>query len=229
MITRWMTRWPRSFLLTTNIDELHLQAGVPDDRVRQRYGSLWELQCLKPCRQGAWRDRRVPLVTLDEATMVASGFPTCPSCGGGARPRTQMAHDEQLIDDVAGSARHESFLIGGEPEVVVVVGTSLWFSWPEHVDPKPRVISINPDAERHTTYGDDVIALTAPASDALIAIDGAVRLLAGPWGESAQSAGPGETRIERPRSPAISASRGACAQRLPWPLAPPPAPYDRRR
>jgi NAD-dependent SIR2 family protein deacetylase len=177
VITRWLSRWPRSFLLTTNIDELHLRAGARDDGVRQRYGSMWQLQCLKPCRQEVWTDRRVPLVALDEATLVASDLPACPFCGGGARPRTQMAHDDAFIDDAAASARHEAFLAEGEPEVVVVVGTTLWLSWPEHVHPRPRVISINPDPERHAPYGDDVIGLTARASDALVAIDGAVRLL----------------------------------------------------
>jgi NAD-dependent SIR2 family protein deacetylase len=179
VVTRWIrTLGDRGFVLTTNIDDLHLRAGLPRHQLWRRYGSLFELQCLEQsqprCRDRWWRDERVPLCDLDD-DLRAETRPACPFCGGPARPRTQMALDEGFLEDEPAATRYDAWRADGEPDALVVIGTTLWFSWPDGV-PQPRIISINVDESQHAHY-DDVIAITAPASDALVAIDGLRRLL----------------------------------------------------
>ncbi|MGE3957459.1 MAG: NAD-dependent deacetylase [Vicinamibacterales bacterium] len=64
-------------VVTQNVDDLHLRAGTK--ALVRLHGSIFELRCWNGC-PGAphgWRDERVPLPKLP---------PTCPRCGGLARP-----------------------------------------------------------------------------------------------------------------------------------------------
>ena len=76
VLARWSQRTGTT-LITQNVDDLHLRAGSRD--LVRLHGSLWELRCADACERGArpWRDERVPLPEL---------IPTCPHCGGYARP-----------------------------------------------------------------------------------------------------------------------------------------------
>ena len=139
-----------------------------------RYGSLWELQCVANCTPTWWRDDRRETTAIDPETMRAEDVPTCPFCTGPARPRAQLDHDPHFVQDAAGAARYEAF-IAERPDVYLVIGTTLWFSWPD--GPQPKVIHVNPNPETHLRY-DDPIALTMGAEDALLGIDLALRRLA---------------------------------------------------
>jgi NAD-dependent deacetylase len=74
-----IARWSRAFdcctVITQNVDDLHLQAGTMN--LIRVHGSLWELSCWQDCGAPAWRDEAVPLTALP---------PSCPACGGLARP-----------------------------------------------------------------------------------------------------------------------------------------------
>ena len=73
VLARWTER-DRLTLITQNVDGLHERAGA---RVLRFHGSIWELRCWNDCGAAAWDDRRAPLPSLP---------PSCPSCGGIARP-----------------------------------------------------------------------------------------------------------------------------------------------
>ncbi len=159
----------RSFLLTSNIDGLHVRSGVDKHRMWERYGCIWNLSCLARCTDEIWREERVPLFEVDPQTLRSADIPKCPVCGGPARPATQLDHDPGLIKDPIGAARYQSFL-DRKPDVYVVIGTTLWFSWPESVQERPTVIHINPSEETHQRY-DDALAITMGAKDALIGME----------------------------------------------------------
>lgn len=75
VIARWSTSFERCTVITQNVDDLHVQAGTAN--LLRVHGSLWELSCWRRCGAPPWRDESVPLKTMP---------PSCPECGGLARP-----------------------------------------------------------------------------------------------------------------------------------------------
>jgi NAD-dependent deacetylase len=77
VIAAWSRRWPATHVVTQNVDDLHRAAGTRD--LVRLHGSIWELSCWRACQGPGhrWRDERVPLPVLP---------PSCPACGGHARP-----------------------------------------------------------------------------------------------------------------------------------------------
>ena len=179
VLTRWMkSGFTRkngvvpSFVLTTNIDNLHKKAGVEHAQIYERYGNLWEFQCLNPqvdslCAQHAWHINQREVCKLDQDTLTTSHHPTCLFCDGPTRPRIQMSHDEDYIADEVGWRRYQMFM--QDVDVCIVIGTCLWLSWPEGVH-QPKVIHINLDENTHKNYHDP-IAITLGAQQALTGID----------------------------------------------------------
>lgn len=99
-------------IVTQNVDDLHLRAGTRD--LIRLHGSLWELKCFDGCTGGSrpWRDERVPL---------PAGVPSCPHCGGPARPAVVWFGESLDRSDVmraAEAARCELFLTIGTSAVV---------------------------------------------------------------------------------------------------------------
>jgi NAD-dependent deacetylase len=75
VIARWSRGFARCTVITQNVDDLHVQAGTAN--LIRVHGSLWELSCWQGCGTPPWRDEAVPLTPLP---------PSCPACGGLARP-----------------------------------------------------------------------------------------------------------------------------------------------
>jgi len=176
VVTRWLRDvWPESsFLLTTNVDGYHRRSGVDEHRMWERYGNIWELMCVTPCSDEWWPEPRAPLFDIDPATMRAVDIPRCPFCGAAARPRTHLAHGE-FLSKGAGAKRYERF-IDTQVDVYVVIGTTLWFSWPDEITDRPAIIHINPSAATHDRY-DEPHAITMGARDALLGLDFMLRRL----------------------------------------------------
>ncbi|MCE7009217.1 NAD-dependent protein deacetylase [Kibdelosporangium philippinense] len=95
-------------VFTSNVDGHFQKAGFPDDHVAEVHGSINHLQCFDHCGQPVWPAG--PDVAIDEDTMRAVGaLPTCPGCGGLARPNILMFGDwdwegersEQVLADVS--------------------------------------------------------------------------------------------------------------------------------
>jgi NAD-dependent SIR2 family protein deacetylase len=175
VIHRWMaSRFPQSFIHTTNTDGYHLRAGAPTDRVREVHGSMWRLQCLRPCAPRFWRDEQVPLCDLDEAAMEASGFPTCPDCGGVARPHILMFGDPDYVGHRDQDLHWRTF--SQLPvEVALLIGSSGAVPANDVIAMQlqtrgTRVITINPDPAAGGMLRQDV-AIVAGAQAALAEID----------------------------------------------------------
>ncbi|MFZ6872043.1 SIR2 family NAD-dependent protein deacylase [Undibacterium sp. Di27W] len=78
---------------TSNVDGHFQQAGMQDTQVHECHGSIHYLQCLLPCRDSIWQaDQFSPQV--DEVNcQLLNALPTCPHCGGMARPNILMFDD----------------------------------------------------------------------------------------------------------------------------------------
>jgi NAD-dependent SIR2 family protein deacetylase len=81
-----------AFVFTSNVDGQFQKAGFPDYRLCEIHGSIHHLQCLKGC-PGIWPAEGFNPVVDTEACRLLSELPTCPLCGGLARPNILMFSD----------------------------------------------------------------------------------------------------------------------------------------
>ena len=90
VLARWSRRDGHT-LIIQNVDDLHVRAGTRD--LVRLHGSLWEMTCFNGCERGtrSWRDERVPLPEMP---------PSCPHCGGSARPAVVWFGDSLDSADV---------------------------------------------------------------------------------------------------------------------------------
>ena len=96
------------FIFTSNVDGHFQKAGFDAARVVECHGSIHHLQCASPCSDEIW-DAADLEIEVDEATFQAtSPLPSCPFCGGLARPNILMFSDGQWIWDRT-QAQHNSF------------------------------------------------------------------------------------------------------------------------
>lgn len=109
-LARWQARFPQFTLITQNVDGLHERAGSTD--VLRYHGSIWRMECAARCpgAQGGWEDLRAPLPELP---------PTCPACGGLARPGV-VWFGEPIPPGVARAALRAAT----DCDVFLAVGTS---------------------------------------------------------------------------------------------------------
>ncbi|MGE3508790.1 MAG: NAD-dependent deacetylase [Vicinamibacterales bacterium] len=145
-------------VITQNVDDLHLKAGTRD--LIRLHGSLWELSCWTGC-PGApkrWRDERIPL---------PESLPSCPACGGIARPAVVWfgeALDPDDLDRAIAAAACDVFIAAGTSAIV--------FPAAGLIDQARRegafTIDINPDTTPASARVDCVI--TCGAEDALPAL-----------------------------------------------------------
>jgi NAD-dependent SIR2 family protein deacetylase len=99
LLRRWGDGKPGGlFAYTSNVDGQFQKAGY-GDRVVECHGSLHHLQCSGGCAGGIWSAEGVE-VRVDEASFRASApLPSCPHCGGVARPNVLMFGDWGWIGD----------------------------------------------------------------------------------------------------------------------------------
>ena len=86
------------WVFTSNVDGQFQQAGFPTDRICEVHGSIHHLQCTDECRGAIWlADTFQPLVDED-ACRLRNDLPTCPHCGGLARPNILMFGDWSWVE-----------------------------------------------------------------------------------------------------------------------------------
>ena len=97
-LLRWATRKPAgAFVFTSNVDGQFQRAGFAERAVCEVHGSIHHLQCLRPCSDAIWpADAFAPQV--DRATgRLLNDPPSCPHCGGHARPNVLMFGDGDWV------------------------------------------------------------------------------------------------------------------------------------
>ncbi|MET0134766.1 MAG: Sir2 family NAD-dependent protein deacetylase, partial [Kibdelosporangium sp.] len=79
-------------VFTSNVDGQFQRAGFAGEHVAEVHGSIHHLQCFTHCGQQVWAAGAD--VEVDPDTMRAVGeLPSCPGCGGLARPNILMFGD----------------------------------------------------------------------------------------------------------------------------------------
>lgn len=94
LLRQWGERMRRGyFVFTSNVDGQFQKAGIGADQIYEVHGSLAHGQCLNDCGVGLFSIENCK-VQIDETTMRAHvPLPTCPACGGLARPNVLMFGD----------------------------------------------------------------------------------------------------------------------------------------
>ena len=162
ILAKWSAR-PGFTLITQNVDGLHETAGTRN--VIRFHGSIWELRCASDCGQPPWENRTTPLATLP---------PTCPGCGGLARPGVvwfgETIDPEILERSSEAAAAAEIFLSVGTSSLVYPAAGLL------NVARRNGAFAaeINPGATGAS--GNVDLAIAAPAEDALPMLDVRIRM-----------------------------------------------------
>ncbi len=110
VIARWSRSFDRCTVITQNVDDLHVKAGTSN--LLRVHGSLWELSCWQNCGTPPWRDEAVPLTSVP---------PSCPGCGGLARPAVVWFGEslpERELAAAAESCQCDVFLTVGTSAIV---------------------------------------------------------------------------------------------------------------
>lgn len=94
ILRRWAARCRNgAFVYTSNVDGHFQSAGFDEKQIYEVHGSLGWLQCLAECGAPLFDSKGV-MIEIDESTMRAGGIlPSCPQCGGLARPNVLMFGD----------------------------------------------------------------------------------------------------------------------------------------
>jgi NAD-dependent SIR2 family protein deacetylase len=90
-----------AFVFTSNVDGQFQKAGFSEKQIIECHGSVHWLQCISPaCNGNIWRaDSFRPQIDESRCRLINSP-PTCPNCGGVARPNILMFNDWDWIDDM---------------------------------------------------------------------------------------------------------------------------------
>lgn len=182
VLVRWLDDAPEGgFVVTSNVDGHFHEVGIDPEAIWEVHGTLRYDQCLDDCGQepfGAGPD-----VDVDRTTMRAVGpLPSCPACGGLARPNVLMFGDggfDGVLCD-AQQRRFETFLhdIGGGRLVVVELGAGTALPTIRRIGEQLQarygatLVRVNP-REAHGPPG--TVSVATGAEDALLAIDGALQ------------------------------------------------------
>jgi NAD-dependent SIR2 family protein deacetylase len=98
----WARRKPKgAFVFTSNVDGHFQKAGFDADRVVERHGTIETAQCATPCHEGLFPAPAA--VEIDARFRALPPLPTCPRCGGLARPNILMFSDDAWIESRTGA------------------------------------------------------------------------------------------------------------------------------
>ncbi len=139
-VTVLSARADEFFLLTQNVDDLHVRADwdgyrVPPDQLVRIHGDIF----LTTCERGDF--------ARQESADDAAGVPRCPTCDARLRPGV-VWFGESL--DPREVARVDTYVRAKPCDVVIVVGTTVAFDYIVHWTRlargrRGRLIEINPD------------------------------------------------------------------------------------
>jgi NAD-dependent SIR2 family protein deacetylase len=114
-------------VFTSNVDGQFQRAGFHTHAIHECHGSIHHLQCLEPCCNAIWpASDFVP--QIDEANcQLINEPPTCPACGGYARPNILMFSDWGWIDErsSAQDQRLAEWLAKVQRPVVIELGAGV--------------------------------------------------------------------------------------------------------
>ncbi|HEX5341055.1 MAG TPA: Sir2 family NAD-dependent protein deacetylase [Duganella sp.] len=178
LLKKWGERMAHGHaVFTSNVDGHFQAAGFDAQRIYECHGSIHHLQCLEPCSSHIWSaDGYTPQVD-NEACRLLNEPPTCPHCGGLARPNILMFGDWGWNEQRAAAqeARLQRLLSKAERPLVVELGAGTaipsvrYFGQSVISHHNGRMVRINPREPQVASPSD--VGLAAGALEALSAID----------------------------------------------------------
>jgi NAD-dependent SIR2 family protein deacetylase len=153
-ILRWIgERMPQGyFVYTSNVDGQFQAADFAAERIQECHGSIHYLQCASPCCQSIWpADSFLPEVD-ESLCRLTNALPTCPQCGGLARPNIVMFNDHNWLDQRTTEQGHalNRWLATVKKPLVIELGAGIKIATVRYFSEQhaQRLIRINPtDAE----------------------------------------------------------------------------------
>lgn len=188
ILAKWAKRIPLGArVFTSNVDGQFQKAGFTEDQIHECHGSIHHLQCMKKCGSGIWSaDGFEP--DVDEASCrLLNAPPTCPHCGGLARPNIALFGDWNWLDARSEAQRRSetawlASVAGPHGNLVVIelgAGTAVpsvrHFSHNISLEYGARIIRINPREAQVPSSND--VGIAAGSLKALQKIDTALDLV----------------------------------------------------
>ncbi len=124
ILRRWADHAPAgAFVFTSNVDGQFQMAGFDEAHVAECHGSIRHLQCSVPCRHEIWPGHDLDVAVDETSFRAAQPLPTCPHCGGLARPNVLMFNDWHWISErtAAQETRLEAWLDRARGSRLVIV------------------------------------------------------------------------------------------------------------
>ena len=185
ILKRWGQAKPLGCrIFTSNVDGQFQMAGFDQSLIHECHGSIHHLQCLSECNSDIWSADDFAPDLDEENCLLLNPPPSCPKCGGIARPNVMMFGDWGWAPQRtnAQSHRQEQWLqsITDNQRIVVVelgAGTAIpsvrHFSQRIIYEYSGRLVRINPREFVVPTSAD--VGLASGSMEALSAIDKMLR------------------------------------------------------
>lgn len=85
------------FVFTSNVDGHFQKAGFSSKQIIECHGSINHLQCTNGCSDNIWKITSLPFKSRSEDLSIEGDYPSCPNCGGVARPNILMFDDHWWV------------------------------------------------------------------------------------------------------------------------------------
>ena len=135
------------FVFTSNVDGQFAKAGFDPERIYECHGSIHHLQCTQPCCDEIWTADITPVIDNDKCLWLGE-LPSCPHCGGLARPNILMFGDWHWIGARSDEqeSRLQAFLGKHQNPVVIEMGAGTAIPTVRRFGERfaPNLIRINP-------------------------------------------------------------------------------------
>jgi NAD-dependent SIR2 family protein deacetylase len=148
ILCRWASRKRQgAFVFTSNVDGQFQKAGFAQEQVLECHGTIHTLQCLNSCSDDTWSaDSFVPAVD-EQVCELTNAMPTCPHCGGLARPNILMFNDWNWVERTVEQqeTRFAAWLKSSGSLTVIEIGAGLAIPTVRRISENfgPHVVRIN--------------------------------------------------------------------------------------
>ena len=98
IILEWIQNFDlKYFCVTSNIDGHFQKAGFSENSIHETHGSIYYLQCLKPCCNKIWENKNY--LVSNSVTGIPNSIPKCIYCNELARPNVLMFRDNAWVGE----------------------------------------------------------------------------------------------------------------------------------
>lgn len=93
ILKRWAAAKDSAFVFTSNVDGQFQKAGFDPTRIVEIHGSIFLAQCVRLCSKRIWSVKALDVVVEPSTMRAIPPLPSCPRCGGVARPNVILFGD----------------------------------------------------------------------------------------------------------------------------------------